>query len=107
MPRPGCLTGSVAQSVVELAGYGGEELGADRRQSHRRASTGLDNHLPAFNDILGRLTNFFVAPEEGDLGTQPTSPARDSGEPTEGLEQDLLGNPRSSGAGPDMGPVES
>ena len=48
-----------------------------------------------------------VAPEEGDLGTAETSPARDAAEPTDGLEQDLLGNPRSSGAGPDIGPVES
>jgi hypothetical protein len=48
-----------------------------------------------------------VDPAGGDLRTAETSPARDAAEPTDGLEQDLVGNPRSGGAGPDIGPVES
>jgi hypothetical protein len=48
-----------------------------------------------------------VDPTSGDYSTQPGSPARDAGEVVEGLDRDLLGGPRSLGAGPDIGPVES
>lgn len=39
--------------------------------------------------------------------TLPGSPARDRAEPVPGLTRDLYGRPRSRGAGPDIGPVES
>ncbi|WP_157906472.1 choice-of-anchor Q domain-containing protein [Sorangium cellulosum] len=49
----------------------------------------------------------FVAPADGDLHLQASSPARDAGLLTRGLPRtDLDGNPRVAGAAPDMGAYE-
>ncbi|WP_437591389.1 choice-of-anchor Q domain-containing protein [Sorangium sp. So ce1000] len=68
-----------------------------------------------YSDVMGGYPGtgnidqdpLFVAPAEGDLHLQASSPARDAGLFTSSLPKtDLDGNPRVSGAAPDMGAYE-
>jgi hypothetical protein len=64
-------------------------------------------------EATGRVVGLIVAdpglvdPAGGDVTTVEGSPAHDAAEPVELLERDLLGNPRSAGDGPDIGPLEA
>ncbi len=57
----------------------------------------------------GNITDdpLFVASGEDDFGLQPTSPGIDSGTAEDAPAWDFNGNPRPSGAGPDIGALES
>jgi predicted outer membrane repeat protein len=76
---------------------------------------GLGTAVITYSDVMGGYPGagnidqdpLFVAPATGDLHLQASSPARDAGLLTRGLPRtDLDGNPRVSGAAPDMGAYE-
>jgi hypothetical protein len=73
--------------------YQVSELDAFESAGH---GTGNTVGAPMFTDAPNR-----------DFSTNASSPARDAAEVIADLDRDIDGNPRTRGAGPDIGPVES